>query len=222
MATTSQAGEIQFAEDFALADDRAAALEQLIPGTEDYFYYHCLHHQNLEQFDRVESLLKQWIKRHNYTDRVREIQHRQALLNYPRHPQESLDYLRQQLNLRFDHQRERLDDKPQLPTRLDPGLISRETLTQLALQRQENLGGFTDSALDWLVGSDLNEVRRRDLLTRLTPPRLSGTGPADCPGLELQRKWRIRLAGNPSPSVAGPDGRVRAIAARPQERVGFR
>jgi hypothetical protein len=31
------AGEIGFVEDFALARDRAAALRQLIPGTEDYY-----------------------------------------------------------------------------------------------------------------------------------------------------------------------------------------
>ena len=33
------------------------AAGQLIPGTEDYYYYHCLHYQNTEQFDKVEELL---------------------------------------------------------------------------------------------------------------------------------------------------------------------
>ena len=32
--------EIGFIEDFALAADRKEALRQLIPGTEDYYYYH--------------------------------------------------------------------------------------------------------------------------------------------------------------------------------------
>ena len=38
--------EIGFAEKFALATDRRTALAELIPGTEEYFYYYCLHHQN--------------------------------------------------------------------------------------------------------------------------------------------------------------------------------
>ena len=33
-------GEVGYVEDFALKD-RAASLRQLIPGTEDYYYYHC-------------------------------------------------------------------------------------------------------------------------------------------------------------------------------------
>ena len=33
-------------------------LKQLIPGTEDYYYYHCLHLQNTEQFDKVDELLQ--------------------------------------------------------------------------------------------------------------------------------------------------------------------
>ncbi len=32
--------EVGFVEDFALARDRATALKQLIPGTEDYYYLH--------------------------------------------------------------------------------------------------------------------------------------------------------------------------------------
>ena len=52
------AGEINFLEDFVLAKDRTEALKQLIPGTESYYYFNCLHLQNTEQFDRVEELLK--------------------------------------------------------------------------------------------------------------------------------------------------------------------
>ena len=87
-ASAAVAGEIGYVEDFALAADRAVPLQQLIPGTEDYYYYHCLHFQNTEQFDKVEQLLQDWIKRHNYTPRVREILNRQALLTYAANPAE--------------------------------------------------------------------------------------------------------------------------------------
>ncbi|HLW68290.1 MAG TPA: hypothetical protein VKS79_23435, partial [Gemmataceae bacterium] len=40
------AGEIGFIEDFALAKDREEALKKLIPGTEDYYYFHTLHYLN--------------------------------------------------------------------------------------------------------------------------------------------------------------------------------
>ncbi len=52
---SAQAAEIGFEETFALADERAEALKQLIPGTEPYYYYHCLHYQhtgNREEFSR--------------------------------------------------------------------------------------------------------------------------------------------------------------------------
>ena len=38
--------EIGFIDTFSLADDRSKSLEELIPGTDDYDYYHCLHNQN--------------------------------------------------------------------------------------------------------------------------------------------------------------------------------
>ena len=69
LASAAVAGEIDYVEDFALAPDRTVPLQQLIPGTEDYYFYHCLNLQNTEQYDKVEQLLQDWIKRHNYTPR---------------------------------------------------------------------------------------------------------------------------------------------------------
>lgn len=171
MCTQTVVGQdIGYVEDFALSDDRAAALKQLIPGTEDFYYYHCLHFQNTEQFGEVEKMLAEWIKRHNYTPRVREIRNRQALLTYAQNPDAALTHLRQQLNLHFNHQRETLGQKPNLPTALDAARIAREAFARDALARHQNLNGFEDSALDWLVATELNPDRRRDLLQRLRRP----------------------------------------------------
>src|SRR3979409_1054460 len=41
-----RASEIGFEEDFALSGNREETLKQLIPGTDDYYYYHCVHYQN--------------------------------------------------------------------------------------------------------------------------------------------------------------------------------
>ncbi|MFW6162775.1 MAG: hypothetical protein ACODAJ_08375, partial [Planctomycetota bacterium] len=165
------AGEIEFQEDFALSKDRAKALKQLIPGTEDYYYYHCLHAQNEGRLDDVDRMLKLWIKRHTRTRRVVQIEHRQALLRYEESPRQSLDYIRRKLGVHFNHQRQVMDQKPTLPTQLDPQTISRETLTRRALARhQRTLGGFEDRALDWVITLDLDPDRRRHLLHRLQRP----------------------------------------------------
>ncbi len=167
--------EIGFVEEFALAEDRAKALEQLTPGTRDYYYYHALHLQNSGQLDEVDRLLETWIKRYKRTGRVVEIESRQALLRYPEDPEGALAYLRRQLNLRFDHQREVEDKKRQLPTTLDQGLISRETLTRRALAgHRGTLDGFETRALEWTASRGLSPQRRRDLLSRLQRPDLDG------------------------------------------------
>ena len=74
------AKEIGYIETFALAEDREAALSQLIPGTEDYYYFYCLHHQAAGDLAAVEKLLTPWIKRHGTSTRYQEIRNRQALL----------------------------------------------------------------------------------------------------------------------------------------------
>ena len=58
LAPVLRAGDIGFAEEFALAKDRAEALKKLIPGTEDYYYYHCLHYLNIGQNDKAVSPLQ--------------------------------------------------------------------------------------------------------------------------------------------------------------------
>ena len=166
----SAANEIDFIEQFSLAANRQVALDQLIPGTEDYYYYHCLHLQNLEKYDEVDGMLVAWIKAHKSSPRIREIQHRQALLMYAGDPGQSLDYLKRHLKLQFDHQRAKLEPESNLPVQLDPKLISRETLVQREFSKPPTLNGFQDSALQWLTGMELTPTRRRLLLQRLKRP----------------------------------------------------
>src|SRR5437667_7574749 len=97
MVSVATAGEVGYVEDFALSRDRAAALRQLIPGTEDYYYYHCLHYLNSEQYAKAEELTKPWLERFGQTPRLSEIQTRHALLPYSRDPKRSLAYLCRQL-----------------------------------------------------------------------------------------------------------------------------
>ncbi len=172
MVSMAEAGEVEYVEDFALAKDRAAILRQLIPGTEDYYYFHCLHYLNTEQFEKAEELIKPWLQRLGQTPRLTEIQTRHALLTYPRNPERSLAYLRNHLGLHFDHQKAVGGAAPNLPTALDPKLIARETLGAYSIAQWQNLDNFEDAALDWLAAEKLNWERRRNLLQRLARPDL--------------------------------------------------
>lgn len=169
-SVNAAAEEIRFLEDFSLAENRAAALEQLIPGTESYYYFHALHYQNTQQFEKVDALLTDWVKWFGESAQVQEIKHRQALLTYSDSPEKSLAYIKTILGLRFNHQRELLDKELKLPSKLDPKTIQRSTLQAAALSRYRNLQGFEDSALFWLPSEKLTDEQRRHLLQRLQLP----------------------------------------------------
>lgn len=171
------ADEIGFIEKFALATDREAVLKELVPGTEDYYYFHCLHYQNTEQFAKVDQMLDRWIKSHDYqfratqriSARAREIVNRQMLLTYSRNPQQSLGYLETYLRLKFNHQQETIHGSA-LPSLLDPDLISRARLTEQALARHSNLQGFEQSATRWLLDTKLSRNDLYYALTRVQVP----------------------------------------------------
>lgn len=170
LATFGVAGEIGYVEDFALSRDRAASLRQLIPGTEDFYFYHSLQLLNTEQYETLDAQIAPWLERFGQTPRLTEIQTRAALLTYDRNPKRTLTFLRDKLGLRFDHQRNIPGAVPQLPTTLDPSIISRATLKSHSLANWPNLDNFENSALDWLAADNLDWERRRNLLQRLTRP----------------------------------------------------
>ncbi len=51
------AQEIGPIEKFALSDDRTKFLKELIPGSEEHFYYHVLHYQNEGRLAEGEAML---------------------------------------------------------------------------------------------------------------------------------------------------------------------
>jgi hypothetical protein len=169
------AGEVGFLEDFALARDREEALKQLIPGTEDDFFFRALHFQNTGRLEEAAKLLPPWIERHGRTARVIEMENRQALLGYTKEPRAALDFLRERLGLRFDHERQVPGADLKLPTSLDPALVSREAFARRALERHPgSTDGFEDAALEWALELKLDPDRRRHLLGRLMLPGIPG------------------------------------------------
>jgi len=168
--TVVAAGDIGYIESFALAKDRAESLKQLIPGTEDYYYYHALHLLQMEQYPQAQAMTGPWHQRYGQTPRLTEIQLRHALLTYDRDPQQSLDFLKRHLGLHFNHEREVIGASPNLPTTLNPKLIGWDTLKAHSLTAWSNLDNFDDLALERLAGENLSWERRRNLLQRLTRP----------------------------------------------------
>ena len=109
------ASEVGFAEDFALSTNRDETLKQLIPGTDDYYYYNCVHLQNTAQFAKVDDLLKKWIQQYGENGRVQEIQNRQALLAFGNDPKKTFDFVSWRLGLQFNHQRHTENQRAESP-----------------------------------------------------------------------------------------------------------
>lgn len=168
--STSYAVEIGFDEEFSLADDRSVPLKQLIPGTEDYYYYSCLYHQQRGENAQVEQLLKQWVNRYSHTARSEEIQTRQILLDYAKNPEKVVEFVIARLGLRFDHAKKQTVSKQAFPCKLDQNWLSFDNLKKLAMRDYGDLSGFKYPGLELLVGEKLDNDRRRDLLTRLRYP----------------------------------------------------
>jgi len=112
-----------FSESFALSPNRSHELSELIPGSEDYFFYTILHrlnhnsgtfHSSKSQSqtcidDReTESLLSQYQSKFGEgNDRFRTLQARFHLLNYSKDKENVLKWIEKQLDLRFDYQKEK-------------------------------------------------------------------------------------------------------------------
>ena len=168
--------EIGYVETFALSEDRAEALKELVPGTDEYYYYSCLHYQNTGQRELYKKTLDSWVRRHNGTvvPQARELMNRQALLDYERDPKKTLEYVRRELDLRFDHSRRTGEKKSGAPTRFDNARIGVDALLKGALQDPRTLQRIEDAGLGLVTGRAITPEQRRNLLSRLKRPDYPG------------------------------------------------
>ena len=165
--------EIGYIEKFALAPDREKVLGELVPGSEDYYFFHALHYQNTRNEAKLAEILDQWRKRSpNENPRRRIIENREALLDYDATPQQTLAYLKDRLHVTFNHQQEARDRKPNLPTALEPQRISRDVFLKDALANDADISSLNIDALESLVANKvaLTPQQRRAVLTRIQRP----------------------------------------------------
>src|SRR4051812_13845499 len=157
---------------FALAKDRAKALEQFIPGTEDYYFHACLLAEQNGNFKEVATLLEQWNKRYGETSQFQEIRNRHNLLRYEKNPKETLEYIRYHLGLDFSHERQVEGRTTDYPTKFDSRLLGREAIKEVGFRysNSSDLSGFTDAALEWLADEPFEGQRLRSFLQRIKRP----------------------------------------------------
>ena len=168
--------EIGFVEKFALAPDRAAELGQLVPGSEDFYFYHALHFQNTRQKPKLAAVMGQWAKQFPDSEQRRVIENREALLGYDANPQATLKFLRERLGVELNHEREARDEPPDLPVALDAKLIARDVFQTQALEADDDLSQCSDAALEALVRNRVNlkPAQVSALLGRLNRPDVPG------------------------------------------------
>lgn len=125
---------VGFIEQWVLAKDRAATLSQLVPGTEDYFFFHALHYQQTSQTEKFKSTMQAWDQKFDPTDndpfgstsRYTTLKSRAVIIDYQKDPQGSIKKLSELLKLKLDHQRPIPPEEANIPNTLDPQLISKQ------------------------------------------------------------------------------------------------
>jgi len=166
------AAPLGFLEKFAIAENREEVLKELIPGTREYYYYHALHAQNEKDAQELKRIMDAWIKRYGHNSQVKEIQNRQALLDFQTDPEKTYSHLKKELRPNFNHSRLIEGRKPSQPTKLDPQAISYKIFLEQAFRQYRNVQGVSDRGLENLDEKDLNSDRLRHFLSRLQRPDL--------------------------------------------------
>lgn len=233
--TQATADPISWMEGFALAVDREAKLAELIPGSDDYYFYHCLHFQTTGQLERSETMIRDWLAEHKgrETASISAMIDRQRLLTYRDSPQRTIDHLVRRLGIKLDHAPPPTQNERRFPSALDPALLAPQRIVDEALRRNDVLKPMGiqylaerfragDSAgIPIGLGDLMQNVRGPylDGLDELVIKELSNRRPneqrfGDFPSHALLTLNQLRAVARQLPQVAGDDAFVAAILAR--------
>lgn len=175
----SMAEPIGWMERYALATDREAMLDELIPGSDDYFFHHCLHYQTTGQLQRSETILRDWLAEHKgrETPAITAMLDRQRLLTYSDSPQRTIDHLVRRLGIKLNHAPPATHNERRFPSELDPSPLSIDALVKDALRRNSELKprGVQYLAEQFRHGKDAGiSINLRELLGRVSGPYVDG------------------------------------------------
>jgi hypothetical protein len=166
--------DLEFLEAFAWGD-RAAALKELVPDTEDWFYYHCLHHQLSNDRVAFQRTLDAWQtrNRNNWNERMLEMRRRQRLIEFDAASDASWTHLRDELGLSFNHRARHEQRASRHPSALKPEQYGVDVFMKEA-QRRGLLDSLTPRGLELVGNPNQNPDFRRAYLGRLTQPDVVG------------------------------------------------
>lgn len=159
--------DLEIREALALAVDRDAALDQLLPGSEDHDYHRCLRAQHAGALDEAQAILDAWIERHGPTARYERLSARQEVHRVLVDPVAGADAVRDRFGANLEHEAEVEDAEATRARRLADDVFSGEQLLAHAVARDGSLSEVSDEGLLELIARPLDPARRRALLTRL-------------------------------------------------------
>lgn len=222
------AEEIGFIENFALAKDRAQVLPQLIPDTEDYFYYHVLFYQSVGKVADAQAMLNSWVDKLGWSDLARRMEARQMMLTYSTNREQTIQYLISQLNANLAHTPPQRDRAASLSTKLDATLVDYANVLKRAIDEDRSLSRVEDNALvdvvPHLSGVDdlrawLSRVHRVDVsnLVELIVKELRAPGSAGYGWAPIHSRLTLAqliLLGKAMPELYGNDRYVQVYLQR--------
>ena len=150
---------ISFDELFIFNRDKA--LKELVPGTENYYHYHCLHYQITKNRAKFDESMTAWFKKYGRTQLYKQMLNRQAILDYEANPRKSLDHIINDLRINYNYHKIAEERKIQYPNALDQNLISWENLSKTDIHR------ISDAGLEQYSKKQLSWQERRTLLGRV-------------------------------------------------------
>ena len=166
---------VSWMEDFSLSEDRESKLSELIPGSDDYYFYHCLHFQNTNQLDRSEAILTQWLSEHQGREiaAYSAMLDRQRLLTYQDNPRKTIDHLVRRLGIQLNHAAPPQKNVQRFPSQLDEAILQPQRLVFDSVRRREALKpkGLAFLASKFLENETAGiPLQLSDLLQRLNTP----------------------------------------------------
>lgn len=150
-----------FLERFALSDQREQILAELIPNTNEFFYYSVLHSQNEARVQQARALLVEWIAKFGINNLTQRMETRQAILEFSSNPNAAAEFLQNQFRIETSHPAPKRNEAAELPSKLDPKLHIWKEILQNTV-KQQGIDSIDDSVLADVLADvpDIDQLRK--------------------------------------------------------------
>ena len=166
--------EIDELEHFALAENRATVLTELVPGSGASYYLRALNALNEGHLPAFAEIYNNWKKDRNGTVSadMQTLANRFHVLLYQQDPKRATDAIRKTIGWQPTHSRQTPDQQSDAPTTLDNAQLATQRLLDLRFRSNDTSLDFLSREGLYLAATQpkLNSAQRRDLLSRLNRP----------------------------------------------------